>query len=112
MTTDELIAAIRALDHGWGLQDIFDPTFESSCPCFGGVLRLDEGIIGAQGKCWRVSVGDEQDLYVWGTLPRLEEVAVEIKRALDAQEWYNPYHLYVSDAPFGITKMPHTGTPR
>jgi hypothetical protein len=91
--------ASLADDGGWGTQNFFDPNDDGGCPCFCGSIKIDGKMLYVNGKCWRVSDND-QDLYVWGefTKKELREYAESIKKALDAQEWYNPYTIIYEES--------------
>lgn len=80
----------------WGMQSYWDKDNDGGCPCFSGVKTENGKTIGVMGRCWRVSNND-QDLYVWGDHPKLKQIAKSVKRALDAQEWYNPYTIIYED---------------
>lgn len=99
MTVSELLARIAEEHYP---QVIWEPDFDTSCPCFAGCVIVDGAAVFAEGNCWRVSehmTEDMQDLYVWQgpgrelRRPDFLRIACALKHKLDAQEWYAPYYL-------------------
>lgn len=94
-----LLDKVKAIED-WGMQSFWDRKNDGGCPCFMG-KRTEQGkTVHVMGRCWRVSDNinrNYQDLYVWGDHPQLKQIAKETKRALDAQEWYNPYTIIYED---------------
>jgi hypothetical protein len=92
----ELLKQIKSFKDGWGIQKLFDPDFEGSCPCFCGKVKVDGKTLRVWGRCWRVSKND-QDLHIGGTLSKedLLVIGTAIKKALDKQNWHNPYTLII-----------------
>ena len=82
----------------YGMQAFWDDE-AGGCPCFQGTKTENGYTVGVRGRCWRVSDGCRdhkpwrQNLYVWGGHPNLVAIGESVKRALDAEEWYNPYQL-------------------
>jgi len=79
------------LESGESPQSI-DKDYDGGCLCGGGEVELPQGVVGFHARCWRVSE-NVQDLHIWGTHPDLKDWAKKIKKALDDQEWYNPYTI-------------------
>lgn len=93
MEASALIEKLKTIND-FGMQEFWDKNFNGACPCFNGEKTVDGKTIGFWGRCWRVS-DNGQDLHVWGTIDLKNKrlIAKEVKRALDAQEWYMPYTI-------------------
>lgn len=77
---------------------IRDSDDDGGCPCAANRLEDSGGYIEVSTSCWRTSDNIDsgfQDLKVTGNHPDIEAIASELKRALDATEWYNPYKLEI-----------------
>lgn len=86
-----LLDELHEID-SWGMQAFWEKDYEGSCPCFHGSRKENGKTVNVAGRCWRVS-DNAQDLYAWGDHPKLKTIAKTVKRALDAQEWYNHYTI-------------------
>lgn len=91
MTSDSegVLEQVKATDYAFNLAHDFD----GACPCADFKLKDDNGTFYAHSRCWRVSEGAEQDLYVWGEHPDHSEIAEALKEKLDETEWYNSYKI-------------------
>ena len=96
MRTDTFIKKLKEIED-YGMQKFWDDTYDGACPCFSGEKTIDGKKVKVWGRCWRVS-DNRQDLIMYAEDRKLLKViAKEVKRALDAQKWYNPYTLIVKD---------------
>jgi len=88
-----LISKLKEIEN-YKMQSFWDKAYEGACPCFSGQKTVEGKTIGFWGRCWRVSEY-QQDLHVFGTMTIGDKkiIAKEVKRALDAQEWYSDYTL-------------------
>lgn len=85
-----LLGLVNAIED-YGMQSFWDDD-SGGCPCFLGSKSEDGHTVNVMGRCWRVSDSEGfQDLYVWGDHPDLKTIGESVKRALDAQDWYQPY---------------------
>lgn len=93
MNIQDLVKDLETIED-YGMQQYWEDDYDGSCPCFSGTKKLDEGIVGVWGRCWRVS-DNSQDLHIWGTIPEkdIKKIARLVKRSLDAQKWYNKYTI-------------------
>jgi len=97
MKSTELIKNLKATcPDGWGVQRYFEKDYEGDCPCFLGKVKLDEGTLKVNGRCWRVAKND-QDLIISGTLPKKLKVKIGnvIRILLNKQKWYSRYTLII-----------------
>jgi hypothetical protein len=69
-----------------------NPDYDGCCPCSSWEEIIDGKVFGFATRCWRVSEYD-QDLYVWGDVENIEQLAIILKRKMDEQEWYNEYTI-------------------
>lgn len=84
----------------YGMQAYWEKDYEGSCPCFNGKKVENGKFVEVWGRCWRVSENIDsgfQDLHISGDHPELKEIAKEVKRALDAQSWHNPYNVMIDE---------------
>ncbi len=102
MKVETFIKKLKLIEN-YHIQTFFDKEYGGACPCFSGSKTIDGKKLYVWGRCWRVSDSfGAQELHVGGELDKktIRVIAKIIKKALDAQKWYNTYRIYYHDLDF------------
>jgi hypothetical protein len=89
------------------VQKIWEKDWDGGCPCSAGEIMIGDHPYHIETNCWRVCEYDEvQDVRIYRTDKKLDELNHEelqeigefgwaLVKALNKQEWYNPYRFLI-----------------